>query len=172
MKWIKSFNEFKVFESTPYFDKSWEKIIPNNLNLIYGDKNEPKHLSLVKKDTMINYDLCQLTWYQEVWGQPDYLSMDIYFTKVETKIKSTINITYGDSMMSEFSFTSQDDLKITKYESFNSKYDPNTMFAFDDDSIEQLASFFNKFNGGMNFNKEHLTFLDKYEDSYTHENNI
>ncbi len=103
----------------------------------------------------------------EIWGSPDTLEFDIYFNKDESgKIELTIDITYGDAMVCEFSIESPNNIKVIQYTSYHSKFDPsNTVFALVDESLQSFIKFLNKFEG-MKLKKEDFKFLDQ-NDNYS-----
>ena len=93
------------------------------------------------------------------------LEFDIYFAK-EDNIVLNIDITYGDAMVCEFSVEAPNKIKVIEYTSYHSKFDPsNTVFGFDDDSLESFVKFLNNFSG-MKLKKEYFKFLDQ-NDNYS-----
>ena len=80
--------------------------------------------------------------------------------KYQVVFKINVDITWGDYMESEFSIQS-DKVSVIQCTTKDSKFDPtNTVFAFDDASLDKLVKFFNSFNG-VNINKEDIMFLHK-----------
>jgi hypothetical protein len=128
---------------------------------------------------MLHSDMIQITYSSvpgdtktsteegEIWGSPDTLEFDIYFNKDESgKIELTIDITYGDAMVCEFSIESPNNIKVIQYTSYHSKFDPsNTVFALVDESLQSFIKFLNKFEG-MKLKKEDFKFLDQ-NDNYS-----
>ena len=99
---------------------------------------------------------------QGVWGLSDTLEFDLYFLKpYQSKgIKIDVDISWGNFMESEFSIQS-DKVSVIQCTTKDSKFDPtNTVFAFDDSSLDKLVKFFNSFQG-ININKEDIMFLHK-----------
>lgn len=167
MKYLKRFNEHSI----SIFNQDWKKLLPETLELITSDGNWTLH----KSDLMLNGDLVQFSYYQKTFdkpedvnndGEPDYLCFDIHFTKNENGIKMLVDITYGDSMVSEFSIESPNKVDVIHYTGKNSKYDPNTKFSFSDKSLSDLVNFFNKFNHGLKLNVSDFKFLDSNDDSF------
>jgi hypothetical protein len=99
----------------------------------------------------------------EIWGTPDTLEFDIYFTKEDNKVRLTVDITYGDAMVCEFSVEAPNKIKVIEYTSYHSKFDPsNTVFALVDESLQSFINFLNRFEG-MKLKKEDFKFLDQYD---------
>ena len=55
-------------------------------------------------------------------------------------------------------------INVTHYNGINSLHDPKTKFAFDDESLNQLIDFFNRF--GFETTLDDFKFLDKELDNY------
>ena len=159
MKHLRKFNE-----STNIYDIDWHDIVPENITMIYADK---PYEFVCNKDTNImkHFDMIQITYSikgGEVWGVSDTLEFDLYFLKpYQSKgIKIDVDITWGNFMESEFSIQS-DKVSVIQCTTKDSKFDPtNTVFAFDDESLDKLVKFFNSFQG-ININKEDIMFLHK-----------
>jgi GMP synthase-like glutamine amidotransferase len=101
-------------------------------------------------------------------GEPDFVCFDIHFLRKQDKLKLIINITYGDTIVSEFSLQAPNKLKIGHYEGIGSKVSPDTHFGFSDDTLKALIGVFNSFDESFSFNKNDFEFLDKYFDTYQH----
>lgn len=187
MKYLKRFNEdieatikpngtidanidVKIDDINTIYDKRWQDELSEYFTIKYHDK-----LYKFKKDNiMLHSDMVQITYAStalnskesgEIWGVPDTLEIDIYFVKNDKgHIKMTIDITYGDAMVCEFTLESPNKIKVVQYTSHHSKFDPsNTVFAFTDGSLESLVKFLNMFSG-MKLKKEDFKFLDQYDD--------
>jgi hypothetical protein len=184
MKYLKRFNEDveatiksngtisaninpKTDHTNTIYDKRWEQSLPEYFTINYHGK-----LFKFKKDNiMLHSDMVQITYAstpmdnqesEEIWGSPDTLEFDIYFAK-EDNIELNVDITYGDAMACEFSVEAPNKIKVIQYTSYHSKFDPsNTVFGFDDDSLESFVSFLNNFSG-MKLKKEDFKFLDQYD---------
>ena len=152
------------------YDKRWESQLPPFITINYHGK-----LYKFKRDNiMLHSDMVQITYAstpieskesEEIWGSPDTLEFDIYFAK-EDNIVLNIDITYGDSMACEFSVEAPNKIKVIEYTSYHSKFDTsNTVFGFDDDSLESFVKFLNNFSG-MKLKKEDFKFLDQ-NDNYS-----
>lgn len=156
-------------ESVNIYDIDWHDIAPKNLLVIKDDKRTKFKLGNVMK----HFDMVQVTYDTadgEIWGVPDTLEFDIYFVKPGGKlnkdIRVSVDITYGDLVVSEFSITSPDIVNVIQYTSYHSKFDPsNTVFAFDEESISKIIEFLNKFNT-INVSREQFNFLDEDPNSY------
>ena len=126
---------------------------------------------------MLNGDLIQMAYYQNTPeesgdvlsdGEPDYLEFDIHIDKNERGIKLLVDITYGDSMVCEFSIEAPNKINVIHYTGINSKYDPDTHFGFTDETINDLVKLFNSFNHGLKLTSDDFNFIDKDLDSYKH----
>lgn len=147
MKW----NESLIYDGT------WKKFLPEELSIIKG--NDIYHFH--RGNIMTHSDMLQITYSikEEIFGFPDTLEIDIYFLKVDSKIKMDIDITLGDEVVSEFSVYPPDKVDIIQHTTIGSKFDPsNSIFAFDKKSLQLFINFLNKFNG-LNLSVENFKFL-------------
>lgn len=146
------------------YDTDWEKYLPQNLTI---NNNGVKH-SFKKGNVMLVDDLVEITYDSDPenpWGSPDTLEFDFYFVKDDAtkNIRMDIDITYGDLMACEFSIEPPSKVNIIQHTSYNSKFDPsNTVFALEDESLDEFISFLNKFPG-VKVTRHDLRFLDKYD---------
>jgi hypothetical protein len=187
MKYLKRFNEdieatikpngtisanidSKTNDTNTIYDKRWESQLPPFITINYHGK-----LYKFKRDNiMLHSDMVQITYAStplnsdeqgEIWGAPDTLEFDIYFAKDNetNKIRLTVDITYGDAMVCEFSVESPNKIKVIEYTSYHSKFDSsNTVFALVDDSLQSFIDFLNRFEG-MKLKKDDFKFLDQYD---------
>jgi hypothetical protein len=151
---IRRFNE----QLLSIYDPSWEKLLPTELSII---KDKDKY-SFVKGNVMLHSDMLQITYSikESIFGFPDTLEVDIYFLKVDGKIKMDIDITLGDEVVSEFSIYPPNNVSVIQDTTIGSKFDPsNTIFAFDNVSLQKFVDFLNKFNHGLQLNIENFKFL-------------
>lgn len=132
---------------------------------------------LEKNDCTISGDLIQFNYYHNTVenpedvtndGEPDLMEFDIHFVKNGTGIKLLVDISYGDSMVYEFSIESPNKINIIHYNGIGSLYDSETHWAFKDESIKDLVKFFNAFNHGIKLTEKDFSFLDEHYDSYKH----
>ena len=156
MKYIRKF-----FESINIYDVDWQKLAPHSLCFKKGDHNVCFKLGNVMK----HFDMIQITYETdkgEQWGMPDTLEFDLYFLKPQGKhFKIDVDITYGNKMVSEFSLLAPNIVNIIQYTSFHSKWDPSeTVFGFDDESLEKIVELFNKIDG-FNLTIDQFKFLDQ-----------
>jgi len=174
MKHLKKFNEHSI----SIFSQEWKKLLPECLNLITHNGR----FDLNKTDLILNGDLIQIPYYQNTVsksndplsdGEPDYLEIDIHLVKVNDgkeanpdTLKLNVDITYGDAMMSEFTIEAPNKVKVNHYTSFNSLYDKETIFAFDDTTITDLVNLFNRMSNKFKLTKDDFKFLDKDPNSY------
>jgi hypothetical protein len=159
MKYIKKFNE--GFENI--YDVDWKSFLPKRLTILKDGEYNFKVGNIMK-----DADMIQVTYVNEKseWGVTDTLEFDFYFEKVDNSFKMDIDITWGDSMASEFSITSPSKVDVIEYTSFNSKTDPsNTIFALEESSLQEFVNFLNKFDG-FKVDRNQFNFLDSDKDSY------
>jgi hypothetical protein len=185
MKYLKRFNEnieatikpngtisanidVKTDVINTIYDERWESQLPPFITINYHGE-----LYKFKKDNiMLHSDMIQITYSStpmdgqesgEIWGTPDTLEFDIYFTKEDNKVRLTVDITYGDAMVCEFSVEAPNKIKVIEYTSYHSKFDrSNTVFALVDESLQSFINFLNRFEG-MKLKKEDFKFLDQYD---------
>jgi hypothetical protein len=189
MKYLKRFNEDieatikpngtisanigpKTNDTNTIYDKRWESQLPEFLMINYHGKL----FKFKKNNIMLHSDMVQITYAStpidsdeqgEIWGAPDTLEFDIYFAKDNQtdEIRLTVDITYGDAMVCEFTVEAPNKIKVIEYTSYHSKFDPsNTVFALVDESLQSLINFLNRFEG-MKLKKEDFKFLDQ-NDNY------
>jgi hypothetical protein len=176
MKHLKTYENFIPNENkeTPYWNPIWEKDLPSEIKVIKGQDTFTQHPIYKKGNIMINGDMVQITYTNEHYTMvtdkvvPETLEIDITFANNlnEGQLDLDVDITYGDEMASEFKIHGNK-LHVIQYTSFKSKFDPsNTVFAFDDDSLNQFIDFFNRFDG-VQLSREQFNFLDKDPNSYT-----
>jgi hypothetical protein len=102
----------------------------------------------------------------ESWGDPDDLEFDMYFV-MDGNIRVDIDITFGDLMVSEFSLESPNKVSVIEYTSYGSKFDPtNTVFAFTEESLQDLINFFNHVDNRFELTRDKFNFLDADPYSY------
>lgn len=165
------------------FDKeAWRKFLPKKLKLVTNNGN----YELQQTDLTINGDLLQIIWYQNTVkgpndankdGEPDTIQFDVHMVKTNDgseanpdNLKLNIDITYGDAMVSAFSISMPGETAVSHYTGFGSKYDPDTEFGFEDETIKQLVEFFNRF--GFTLDSKDFTFIDKYKDTYVYTESV
>ena len=158
MKYLKKFNE--GFENI--YDVDWKSVLPKTLT-IFKDGEHTFKVGNIMKDA----DMVQVTYVnvKNEWGVTDTLEFDFYFEKIDNSFKMNIDITWGDAMASEFSITSPSKVDVIEYTSFNSKTDPsNTIFALEEQSLQEFINFLNKFDG-FKIDRSQFKFLDSDKDS-------
>jgi len=185
MRYIKYYREsesYSVFDS-----EGWKKFLPKELTVVTDTGN----WTLKIPDTEYNtghatnvtnlMNALQINYYQNTPdteggdvnrdGEPDQLEIDITIVKNNDgkssnpdTLKLNIDITYGNAIVSEFTIEKPNKVHVYHYTGYGSKYDPNSFFGFDDESLLNLIKFFNSW--GFQLTKEDFTFLDKYPDSY------
>lgn len=179
MKYLRKF--FEHTENIYQFD--WHIIAPDKLVVIKGDSTDldgnvldPKtgrstHLKCEYKLGNIMSDLVHQVTYDknfENFGLPDTLELDVAVIKNENQGRIVLNveISFGDLIVSGFEISAPNKITLHQYTSFHSKTDPsNTVFAFDEPSLQKLLEFFNRFDS-INLTRKELNFLDNNPDSY------
>ena len=164
MKYLKTFESFKFLE------ESFEDNFPNKIS-IYTSGGA---YELIKADFTREVDIIRCSYWHNTAtdgnvskdGEPDLLMFDIHFINTENGLKTHVDITYGDKMVSEFSIEKPNKIRIHLYNGFNSKFDHDSQFGFQNKSILDLVKLFNKFDSDYKLEKEDLSFIDKYPDSY------
>ena len=179
MRYLKTFEQvtgdYSVFDT-----EGWEKLIPKNLTVVTDTGRwtlaKPEWKNGMGHATNVTglMNSVQINYYQNTVekengdvtadGEPDQLEFDIDMVKDNDgtdansdALKLDVDITYGDSMKSEFTIRMPDEVTIGHYNGYGSQYDPETSFAFDDVSIDGLVSFFNSF--GFKLTAGDLDFL-------------
>ena len=187
MKYLKSFNEMvsdvesdlpkdsvyshptleeplKIDNSRIIYKPEWESELPEVLSINYHNKVykfKKGNIMLLGDMVEISYDLLD----GEVWGAPDTLEFDIYFTKDNNSgnIRINVDITYGDLMACEFSIEKPNKINVIQTTSWGSKFDPsNTVFALTDDSLDKFINFLNMFPD-IKLTRNEMKFLDQYK---------
>ncbi len=190
MKFLRRFNES---ESYSYFDtEQWKKFLPKELKLVTSDGNWtltlPDENNNMRHATNVTHlmNCIQIIYSQNTPsredgdvtrdGEPDQLGFDITIVKNNDghsanpdTLKLTVDITYGDSMAVEFIIEKPNKISVLHYTGIGSKYDSDTSFGFEDESIKSLVNFFNSW--GFKLTPDDLSFIDKYPDTYIHQKN-
>lgn len=166
MKWIKKFESFDI----PYYNKEWEKFLPEQITIIKGQEKFIQRKVYKKGNIMIHSDMIQISYTHGEYQMdikdvvPGVVEFDIYFIKNDG-ISLSVDITYGDTMASEFKINN-DKVDVIEYTSYGSKFDPsNTVFALDENSLKSFIKFFNMFTG-INVNRGQFNFLDENPNNY------
>jgi hypothetical protein len=141
MKWIKKFNESSIYE----FD--WHNIMPKNLIIIEDDKKIEYELGNI----MMHFDMVQVVYESNIWGEPGDLEFDFYFLKRGSKYVIDVDITWGDSMVLEFSLSGSN-INIIRNDKNRIK------IGFDSNSIKEILHLFNQFSG-FHFEESQIVFL-------------
>ena len=173
MRHLKVFNES---EGVSIFSQEIKNFFPDKIYIstTHGD------WELDKNDLMLNGDLIQMAYYHNPSkesndalsdGEPAYLEFDIHIDRNERGIKLLVDITYGDSMVSEFSIEAPNKINVIHYTGINSKYDPETYFGFNDETINDLVNLFNSFNHGLELSSDDFKFIDKDPNNYKYTHN-
>lgn len=176
MRYLIKFNEHRVSA----FDRdNWKKLLPKELSLITSTGN---WVLKVSDSCFVADNLIQAIYYQNTPeqsgdvnsdGEPDILEIDIHIVKNNDgteanpdKLRLNIDITYGDAMVFEFTIDEPNNVNVYHYTSLGSKFDPESVFAFSDDSIKSLVELFNRFSDKYKLTSKDFTFLDTDPNSY------
>jgi len=181
MKYLRRFNE-----NISIYDTEWEKLLPETITVLKGQDHGIDRWDYKKGNIMLNSDMIQITYGINKSMAPDTFEIDIYMVKDDSEekrgdsttivnsgtfhcdrspgkyipnLRLDVDITFGDQMASEFTISKKG---VTVYQdtTYNSKFDPsNTLFAIEDESLQKLVDFFNRFNHGINISIEDLNFL-------------
>jgi hypothetical protein len=180
MKYLKKFFEYNSHPTI--WEVNWDEFLPREMVVIKGDttdkegymvdenrkhlldENGEKILMKYKRGNIMKNPTEQITYERsfDVLGVPDTLEFDVTFLTEQTgEFSVIIEITYGDLVTTGFKITAPNKVMDPfEYTSYHSKMDPsNTVFAFDESSLEGLVEFINIFDG-FNIKREQLHFLD------------
>lgn len=166
---------------TNIFDKNvWGRILPKKLTII----DNAGTYELVYSDCSVNgvTNKVEIMYFHSTPtgpndvnkdGEPDMLQFDIHMVKTNdgtesnpNNLKLNIDVTYGDAMVSQFTIEMPGKTEVAHYTGYGSKYDKETFFGFDDNSIKELVKLFNRL--GFKLEPKDFTFIDKEPDSYTY----
>lgn len=160
MIYIKLFEEYNGS-----YHEDWAKYLPESFTFTKGDKTYTRY----KTNNIMNHaDMVQIMYEPkgEPWGEPDDLEFDMYFV-MDGTIRVDIDITFGDLVVSEFSLESPNKVSVVEYTSYGSKFDPtNTVFAFTEQSLQDLISFLNHVDNRFELTRDRFNFLDANPYSY------
>ncbi len=179
MKYIKLFEE--LYRKSIY-EEDWRKFVPDSLIVIKGDITDINGYILDPKTSKPTNQLCryklgnimadlvyQITYDRDfdVLGIPDTLEIDVAILTAELeKFKMSVEICFGDLITSGFNIEKPNKFEIYQYTSFYSTNDPSdTVFAFDEVSLNKMVSFINKFDG-LKITRNDLNFLDNKRFSF------
>ena len=170
MRYLRRFNETDQFD---ILNDSVKDLLPKTLSVYTSngtytfDKDTiTREIDILRicysHNTMNDYNGDDL-----VDGEPDTLELDMHFMGSNKGLKIAVDITYGDSMVSEFTIETPNKINVGHYNGIDSVADPETHFGFEDDSLQDLCRFFNKF--GFKLAPKDFTFIDKHPESYVRE---
>jgi len=180
MKYINSFNKSNTSNHFSILDSHIKDLLPKRMSIYTqggggdGGGSFELKLSVVTREV----DILRVTYSQNNMencdgdvtadGEPDNLEFDIHFYDNDSGLKINVDVTYGDAVISSFSIEKPDKVTVIHYTGFGSHIDPETHYGLSDDSIKDLIKFFRGF--GFKLKSKDFAFLDKYPDSYVHEN--
>lgn len=181
MRYLKSF--FEHNQQTSVYEIDWHTIVPDKIVVIKGDStdleghiidpktNKPTNQLLEYKVGNIMSDLVyQISYYPnfDFPGLPDTLEIDCAIMNDENdkQFQMNVEITFGDLIAAGFTVEAPNKVTPYQYTSYHSKNDPsNTVFAFNEESIQKLISFINKIDS-FRVERKDFNFLDNNPDSY------
>jgi hypothetical protein len=99
-------------------------------------------------------------------GEPDYLGFDIQFISNPKKCKC--DITYGDNVMFSFDINKGGQIVVGHYNGYNSKFDSEYEFYFDEESIQSIIDFLSLMTN-FKIDRDKINFLDGDKNSYKYE---
>lgn len=183
MKHLRRFNE-----NVSLFDPNWVKLLPKKLSIITNNGEftldvcslEPEtsgFSGIYNLMTSFSFSYAQNTIERSnddptADGEPDTLQFDIAIVKdnkgdeanPSNSLRLNVDMTYGDSMMYEFTIDYPNKVNVHHYNGKDSLYDPETYFGFSDESLQELVDLFNRF--GFSTTPKDYEFMDSDLDSY------
>lgn len=179
MKYLKLFEE--LYRKSIY-EQDWKEFVPDSFVVIKGDITDINGFLLDPKTSKPTNQLCryklgnimanlvyQITYERDfdVLGIPDTLELDVAILEPELdNFKMSVEITFGDLVVSGFHISKPNKFQIYQYTSYFSNNDPSdTVFAFDELSLNKLINFINKFDG-LKTVRSDFNFLDNKRFSY------
>jgi hypothetical protein len=153
----------KIFDKNKIID-----LLPQDIRL----KTSNGQFKLNKSDCVVAPPQYQITYHHftpDVTGdvltdgEPDYLGFDVQMIANPKKCKC--DITYGDAMMCSFDMNQDGSVHVGHYNGYNSKFDPNYEFYFEEDTINDLIGFFSNLTG-FALNRQQFCFLDGDKNSF------
>lgn len=173
---IDSIQDPKIVETKkfPMTDPKLREIVPQKLTIITSNGEFELELS----DCWVQFPKICLTYWHSTPektgdvlsdGEPDYLGFDLNIVKNSKNFEINVENTYGDTMMFEYKIVPPNSIIIGHYNGYKSKFDPNYVFSYREDSIEELIKFFNSFTFGTSLTRDKFNFLDIKPDSYKSE---
>lgn len=170
MTYIKRFNEADQFT---ILKDSVKDMLPDHISIYSTNGSYKLKKDVITRETDIlraSYSHNTMNDYDgadNYDGEPDNLEFDMHFIGSGNTLKIAVDISYGDSMVSEFTITNPNKVKVGHYTGINSDADPDTHFGFEDDTLKDLCKFFNQF--GFKLVPKDFNFIDKYPDTYVKE---
>lgn len=148
-----------------------KKHVPQSLSIITSNGEFDLELS----DCWVQFPKVCLTYWHSTPektgdvlsdGEPDYLAFDFNFVKNDDQFEINVENTYGDAMMFEYKIIPPNKIEIGNYNGINSKFDPEYLFSYTEESISKLIDFYNRFTFGLNLKRDQFNFLDSRRDSF------
>lgn len=186
MRYLKTYEQvtrrYSVFDTD-----GWEALLPKSLTIVTESGEwtleKPSGENGMSHATNVSniMNCVQINYYHNTVeenggdvttdGEPDQLEIDITILKENggsdfnpDSLKLDVEITYGDSMKSEFSISMPGVVEIVNYNGIGSMHDNQTHFGFKEDSLLNLISFFESW--GFSLKRESFNFIDERLDSY------
>ena len=161
MKYLKTFESHS--QSINIYDVDLNEILPNELTIQEYGVHTFKRGNIMKHS-----DMFQITYVnvEREWGYTDTLEIDLYTIQDSSTglIRFNVDITLGDFVVSEFSLEPPNKINVIQHMTYGTKFCKDCpIFAFTDESIENLTKFLNHFDG-IQVNAYDLRFLNNRDD--------
>ena len=167
MRYIKRYFE----DIVPSYSDDAKRLLPKELEIITSNG----HYKLKNTDFIQKKDAIDIVYHHNTAeksgditsdGEPDYLCFDINMSQDTNGLRMSVDITYGDAMMFEFTIESPNKVRLGHYNGIHSKVSPETHFFFTDDSLKSLVDFFNSFSTRYSLVVDDFKFLDSDSNSF------
>lgn len=164
MKHLKKFNEMQNTQpKTMLYNVDLNSILPEYLTIQEYGVHTFKRGNIMK-----NADMFQITYFnaKNEWAYTDTLEIDLYTVQdcYTENIRIDVDITLGDFVVSEFRLECPNKISVIQHMTYGTKFCKDCpIFAFTDESIQKLVSFFNHING-IKLTEYDLRFLNNKDD--------
>ena len=179
--------EFEVVDGriSMFDEKRLFELLPKELQIIHtkGVDAQPKTWTLKLSDLAVDPVKTEIIYSQNTPskeendvladGEPDNLEFDIHVLKNNDgsqanpdNLSLNIDVTYGDAIVSSFKINSPNMVEPHDYTGAKSVVDPETMFAFTNESIKKLVEFFNRWDSKFRITSDNFKFLNTDKESF------
>lgn len=164
----------KPVDHSTIWEVDWKTIVPDEITVIKGgltdingyildDKGNPTNEPMrFKLGNLMSDPVYQITYERdfEAQGIPDTLELDVTILDKNGVFTMNFEITFGNLIAVGFNITPVRHVNVYQNTTYRSKMDSsNTVFAFDEPSIQKVLKFINRFDG-IKLLREDLNFLD------------